>query len=177
MPGISFWIKSLGSVFVLLVGFSGGGLLASELEKELEELTRLELALTNLSTEISYSLSALPKALCNAGTKAGGNTGIFFRLMGELSGMEQRRTVEEAYFVALEQTRELRLPEHELQTLKTLVKNLGVWGSKEQIGFIDMALNQSRNYKASIQAEYLKKAKMYRSLGVLFALGIVTVLL
>ncbi|HHY12473.1 MAG TPA: hypothetical protein GX529_07570 [Firmicutes bacterium] len=177
MAGVPFWIRALGSAFILFAGTLAGKLLAAKLETELEELSRFELALLNLSTEISYSLSTLPKALSNAGNKAGGDTGTLFSLIGSLSGIEQRRTVEEAFDLALEQAQGLNVPEFELEILRVLVKNLGVWGCKEQIGFIDIALTESRNYRSSIQEEHMKKARMYRSLGVLFALGIVIVLL
>lgn len=177
MAGVSFWIRFLGSVFIICAGALGGKSLAGNLEKELDELSRFELALLNLSTEISYSLSSLPAALSKAGEKAGGDTGKLFSLIGSLSGMEQRRTVEEAFNLALETAQDLNVPDSELAILGILVKNLGIWGREEQLSFIEIALAESRNHRVSIQEEYRKKARMYRSLGVLFALGIVIVLL
>ncbi|MGI6620065.1 MAG: hypothetical protein ACOX35_01250 [Bacillota bacterium] len=177
MGGALFWTKALGSLFIICAGILGGKLMAGKLERELEELGRFELALLNLSTEISYSLSPLPKALANAGRKAGGDTGILFSLTGSLCGLEQRRTVEEAFGLALERSQGLNLPARLVEVMTVLVRNLGVWGCKEQIGFIDMALRETRDYRASVQEEYSKKARMYRSLGLLLALGIVIVLL
>jgi stage III sporulation protein AB len=177
MGGVHFWTKILGSALILCTGALGGKFMAARLERELEELSRFELALLNLSTEVSYSLSSLPKALLNAGHKAGGHTGALFSLIGSLCGLEQRRTVEEAFYLALEQAQGLDLPRCEIEIMTALVRNLGAWGCKEQVGFIHMALEESRNYRASIQEEYLKRARMYRSLGLLFALGIVIVLL
>ncbi len=177
MGRIQFWTKILGSAFIICAGTLGGRLLAGNLEKELDELGRFELALLNLSTEISYSLSSLPVALSKAGEKAGGDTGQLFSLIGRLSGMEQRRTVEEGFNLALETAHNLKVPDSELEILQVLVKNLGIWGRKEQISFIEIALAESKNHRVSIQEEYTKKARMYRSLGVLFALGIVIVLL
>ena len=177
MGGVHFWTKVLGSAFILCAGALGGKLMAGKLEKELEELSRFELALLNLSTEISYSLSSLPQALLNAGNKAGGDTGALLSLTGSLCGLEQRRTVEEAFKLALEQAQGLDLPQWEIEIMRALVRNLGIWGCKEQVSFIEIALTESRNYRASIKEEYLKKARMYRSLGLLFALGIVIVLL
>src|SRR5690606_19763429 len=172
----AFWTKALGSVFILCAGALGGNRMAAKLEKQLDELSRFELALLTLSNEISYSLSSLPKALVNAGHKVGGDTGTLFTLIGSLCGLEQRRTVEEGFRLALEQAEGLDLPGCVVEIMGSLVKNLGVWGSKEQVSFIDMALGETRNYRACVQEEYLKKARMYRSLGLLFALGIVIVL-
>ncbi len=177
MGGVHFWTKILGSALILCTGALGGKFMAARLERELEELSRFELALLNLSTEVSYSLSSLPKALLNAGHKAGGHTGALFSLIGSLCGLEQRRTVEEAFGLALERSQGLNLPARLVEVMTVLVRNLGVWGCKEQIGFIDMALRETRDYRASVQEEYSKKARMYRSLGLLLALGIVIVLM
>ncbi len=76
-----FWIKAIGSALTIGAGTLGGRALAWKLEKELDELRRLELALMNLSTEVSYSLSSLPQALSAAGKKAGGDIGRLFSLL------------------------------------------------------------------------------------------------
>ncbi len=172
-----YWIKALGSILVICAGIFSGKIVAGKFETELDELNRCEIALVSLSGEVSYSLSTLPKALSNVGSKVGGNTGALFSMIGNLSGMEQRRTVEEAFNLALEHGQHQKLPNRELEILEVLVKNLGIWGWKEQISFIDVAINELRNYRNFIHEEHVRKAKMYRSIGVLFALGLVIVLL
>ncbi len=177
MANSTFWFKAIGSALTIGAGTLGGRALAWKLEKELDELRRLELAFMNLSAEVSYSLSSLPQALSAAGKKAGGDTGRLFSLLGGLSGMEQRRTVEEAFGMALEMSEDMLLPDCEIEILESLVQNLGIWGHKEQISFIGIALAEVRNERGCLQEEYRKKARMYRSLGILAALGIVIVLL
>lgn len=76
--------------------------LAGRLEGELGELERLEVALLNLSSEISYSLQPLPGALVRAGGRAGGATGALFVRLGSLTGLSQRRTPAEALDQALD---------------------------------------------------------------------------
>ncbi|HHY17186.1 MAG TPA: hypothetical protein GX524_03850 [Firmicutes bacterium] len=177
MTHASFLIKAVGSALTIAAGTLSGWALARKLEKELDELRRFELALLNLSTEVSYLLSSLPKALSNAGKRAGGDTGHLFSLIGSLSGMEQRRTVEEAFYLALEMSGDMALPDCELRILEALVKNLGIWGHNEQISFINVALTELRNERGFMHGEHRKKARMYRSLGILTGLGVAIVLL
>ena len=157
MGGALFWTKALGSLFIICAGILGGKLMAGKLERELEELGRFELALLNLSTEISYSLSPLPKALANAGRKAGGDTGILFSLTGSLCGLEQRRTVEEAFGLALERSQGLNLSKGWL-LMTVLVRNLGVWG--QGANWLHRYGSKGNERSGPLFRRYSKKARM-----------------
>ncbi len=72
--------------------------------------------------------------------------------------MEQRRTVEDAFGLALETSEDMLLPDCVIEILESLVQNLGIWGHKEQISFIGIALAEVRNERGYLQDEYRKES-------------------
>jgi len=167
-------LKLLGSTLVIGAGGVAGFSCAGRLEAELDELERLEAALTALSSEISYSLMPLPGALSKAGERAGGTTGAIFQRIGGLSGLAQRRTPVEALVRALDDEHIGRFQEH---VLKDLVRNLGTSGHKEQVRHIEMSIDRVRSWRRRLEDDYRKKARVYRYLGLFSGVGVAIVLL
>ena len=191
--------KLMGSFMVVGAGGMAGFWLAGRLEGELGELERLEVALLNLSSEISYSLEPLPGALVRAGERAGGATGALFVRLGSLTGLSQRRTPAEALDQALDgvaagapdrlpggvrsgapgeaKEKLIPLPTFEVDLLRELAKNLGTSGHKEQVRYIEMSMDRARSRRREFAEECRKKAKLYRYLGIAAGASVAIVLL
>ncbi|QUL98937.1 MAG: stage III sporulation protein AB [Candidatus Fermentithermobacillus carboniphilus] len=174
---VTLCAKVLGSGLVLGAGALAGYTAAKATEERLKELERLEICLINLSTEISYFLSPLPKALVKAGQKSGGEAGRLFVEMGNLVGMGRRKTPDEALEEALVSIREDSIPRFGLETLRDLAKNLGGTGHREQIRYIEGSIERLKDHRRLFEEESRKKARLYRYLGLLGALSTVIVLI
>lgn len=172
-----FFAKVFGSGLIIAVGTLLGYRWANGLANELGELEKLELALVNLSAEISYALSPLPKALWRSGQKVGGGTGELLSRMGSSVGLEQRRTPAEALDEALKNFDGSGVGLFEIELLKNLARNLGTSGHKEQLRYIESCIDKLRTYRRTFEEECKRKMRLYRYLGVLSALSIVIVLI
>jgi stage III sporulation protein AB len=174
---VGVFLKAAGALFVLGTTIAAGTGVARALEEEVRELRRLEIALSALSSEVSYMLRPLPMAMIAAGKRAGGTVGELLCLMGDRSGISGRRTPEDVFLSVLEETGLEALPRFARDLLGELVKTLGTSGHKEQIRLIDMSIDRVRSFVRSVEGEYEKKARMYRHLGVLTGLAAVIVLI
>lgn len=170
------FLKLAGAMFIVGTAAAAGAGAARALEEEIKELRRLEIALEALSSEVSYMLRPLPAAMIAAGERAGGAVGELFCLMGNRSGILGRRTPEDVFLSAMEETGEA-IPRFARETLGELVKTLGTSGHKEQLRYIDMSIDRVRSFLRSAEGDYEKKARMYRHLGVLTGLAAVIVLI
>lgn len=170
-------IKLAGSLLLLGTAAAAGHGAARRLEAEVEELRRLVTALEALSSEVSYMLRPLPQAMAAAGARAGGTVGELFCLLGSRSGRSGRLTPEDALETILSEAHPGELPRLALETVGELVKTLGTSGHKEGLRHIDMSIDRVRSHLRLVEAEYGKKARMYRYLGVLTGLSVVIVLI
>jgi stage III sporulation protein AB len=170
-------LKVVGSLLVFGAATAVGVSAARELDDQVAELQRLEVACETLSAGVSYLLEPLPRAMMKAGERAGGASGDLFFRMGSLTGISGLRTPEDAFQSVLAEGVSSRIPRAGLSVVEDLVKTLGTSGHKEQVRYIDMSIDRVRSYRKSIEDEYRKKARMYRYLGVLAGLLVVVVLI
>ncbi|HHW27821.1 MAG TPA: hypothetical protein GXX23_10900 [Firmicutes bacterium] len=173
-------VKGAGALSVIAAGTLIGLGLAGRLEEDLREMERLESLLIGLGTEISYALVPLPEALRKHGNRVGGAIGKVVSRIGELSGLERRRTLAEAASMALDEAAGLGepplLPFH-AALLLDLARVLGTTGHKEQAAYIDHALASVRAHRRASEDELRKRARVYRYLGVLSSVSLVIVML
>ncbi len=173
-------IRGAGALGVVVAGSLMGFSLASRLEEDLREMERLESLLLGLSSEISYALVPLPEALQKHGARVGGTVGKVASRMGELSGLERRTTLPEAAVLALDEaadTGDGRLPTFHAALLLDLARVLGTTGHREQVAYLDQALETARSHRKSVEDEFRKRARVYRYLGVLSSVSLVIVML
>jgi len=168
--------KLLGSALVVAAGGAAGFSLAGRLEGRLQELHRLESGLTCLLSEISYSLTPLPEALARAGERAGGQIGALLCRCGMLAGLSQRRTAEEAFAQAAQESGAGIQPAA-LAVLTDLSRYLGTSGHKEQARYIEMSIDKAKRLRQDFEEDCRKRARLYRYLGVFGGAAVAVVLL
>lgn len=161
------FLKTAGSLAVLLTGWFAGDWAARDLERQLAEMNRFESALSDLASEISYSLSPLPEALSRVGERVGGQTGQLLWGLGKGMGLGRRKTPEEALAQILgDSSSSVASLPLLMEPLKDLMRSLGTSGQLEQLRHIQVVAERVRGQRRNFEGQVVRKTRVFRYLGV-----------
>lgn len=171
-------LKIVGCILIISSCAGTGFLLASELQRRLEDLKAAKSMAILLRGDIRYAQTALPEALENAARRHEGRLAPFLkRVSGELkqySGTSLKEIWRKAVKEELSHT---ALSKKDKECLVQLGDHLGYLDKDMQMNTIDWYITQVDEIMKDITAESKQKMRLYQSLGVLFGLFVIILIL
>lgn len=171
-------LKIVGCIFIISSCAGMGFLFASELKHRLEDLKSARSMAILLRGDIRYAQTALPEALENAAKRHEGRLAPFLkRVSSELkqySGTSLKDIWKQAVKEELSHT---SLSKKDKECLLQLGDQLGYLDKDMQMNTIDWYITQVDEIMKDITAESKQKMRLYQSLGVLFGLFVIILIL
>lgn len=170
------WLKTMGIVLVVS-GFGSYGLMgARSIEKRVEQIRNVRLAMGFLEKEITYLHTPLPTALYRAAQSVPGPARRLFSNCSLSLQDRQGITITEAWMQSLEMLRyNSDLTDQDLQLLQSLSSQMGMSGAEEQKKLFGLIQEQLKIQEEKARCE-LESGRKIRSYGG-FILGATVVLL
>lgn len=173
-----FVIKIIGCILIISSCTGMGCLFAGEIRRRLEDLKAAKSMAMLLRGDIRYAQTALPEALENAARRHEGRLAPFLkRVSNELkqySGTSLKEIWKRAIKEELVQT---SLTKKDKECLLQLGDQLGYLDKDMQMNTIDWYILQVEEIMKDISAGATQKIRLYQSLGVLFGLFVVILIL
>lgn len=170
------WLKTMGVVLVVS-GFGSYGLMgARSIEKRVEQIKNIRLAMGFLEKEITYLHTPLPLALNRAAQCIAGPAGLFFAECSRSLQDRQGTTIKEAWSQSLKKMRiNSDLTDQDLELLQSVSSQIGMSGVEEQKKLFGLIQEQLKiqEEKARSEADSGRKIRAYGG----FILGATIVLL
>lgn len=164
-------IKLIGGVLVLISSSMIGFLVANSYQHRPKVLRNLQVAISMLETEISYSNSPLVEALKNVGRKSDKDISEFFLKTAKNLSSREGLTAGEAWEKALREFHSNScIMESDLEILMAFGRYLGSTDRNDQIKNIRLALANLRQQEILAIEEKQKNEKLWKYLGVLSGL-------
>jgi stage III sporulation protein AB len=153
-----------------------GALIAGRFERRCRELRTLLHALSLLETEIAYGRRALPEAVRVVAEKVGPPATAFLLALlaafrhpqGSLAAMWER---------ALAALAPSALGSEEVEALGRLGQALGRSGEAEEVRHLRACQSELQHILAQVEAEAARKARLWRTAGVVSGLAVALLLL
>ena len=169
-------MKWIGAVIILLSCGFAGRIFAGALARRVNLLQQLERGFAALSTEISFSVTALPLALKQSGRQCGGEMQALFLRAGErfsdLQGipaeMIWQQTVDEV-------TKDSVLLQEDRDVLYDFGLGLGLSDKNDQLKKLELLLQKLRSREQDARTNKEKMSKVWQALG--WSVGAMLVLL
>ncbi len=172
------YFKIIGCVFIISSCTGMGFLFASEIKRRIEDLKAAKSMAILLRGDIRYAQTALPEALENAARRHEGRLAPFLkRVSGELkqySGASLKEIWKKAVKEELTHT---SLSKKDKECLVQLGDHLGYLDKDMQMNTIDWYITQVDEIMKDVTAESKQKMRLYQSLGVLFGLFVIILIL
>ncbi|HEY8348579.1 MAG TPA: stage III sporulation protein SpoIIIAB [Clostridiales bacterium] len=171
------FLKVLGSIIVLLSSSFLGYIMSRDCSKRPQQLRSLQNLLQMFENQISYSSDVLAEAFERI-SRAGGETGIFFRTTVDLLKNGSAANASEAWEKAVKKCiGRTALKREDEQILLSFGKSLGSTDLEGQIKNIRLALGQLALQVEKAEENRKKNESMYKSLGILGGLALVIILI
>jgi len=169
-------MKWVGAVIILLSCGFAGRILAATLARRVNLLQQLERGFAALSTEINFSVTALPSALKQSGRQCGGEMKELFVQAGErffdLQGIPAeiiwQQTVDEV-------TKDSALLQEDRNILYDFGLGLGLSDKSDQLKKLELLLQKLRSQEQDARTNKEKMSKVWQALG--WSMGAMLVLL
>ncbi|CFX49083.1 Stage III sporulation protein AB [Syntrophomonas zehnderi OL-4] len=170
------WIKTLGIVFII-AGFGSYGLMgARRIEKRVEQIKNIRMALGFLEKEITYLQTPLYLALKKTALLTAQPVKILFGESSRLLQDRQGITVGEAWEKALQKLKPAcDLNQDDLEILKAVANQMGSSGIKEQIKLFQLIQEELQIQEENARDQMESGRKLWSYGG--FILGTMVVLL
>lgn len=170
--------KIAGSIIVLLSCSFIGVILSRDCIKRPAQLRELQGVLQMLENQISYLCDVIAEAFEKISRVGGTQTCIFFSRTMEILKEGKTISAAEAWEQAVVQCiPRTALNREDQEILSTFGKLLGNTDVEGQIGNIRLTIGQLKLQEEKAEESRKKNENMYRSLGILGGLAVVTVLL
>jgi len=170
--------KIAGSVIVILSCSFIGVILSRDCVRRPAQLRELQGILQMFENQISYLCNVITEAFEKIAMVGGSEVCIFFTGTVEILREEKTITASQAWERAVTQCiRKTALNKEDMEILLAFGKLLGNTDVEGQIGNIRLTLEQLKLQEKKAEESRKKNESMYRSLGILGGLAVVTVLL
>ena len=175
-------IKLAGGILVMVSCSLGGIYFSRKEDFRIQDLEEMKKAFIILKSEIEYSLNTLPDALLNISYKTDRQINSFFLSLSQRLTGEKCGSFDEAWrkSIAEELSGSYRtsgsyLKEEDIKAFERLGQTLGYLDKKLQINSIDTAISYIDDKAAYLRKTGEKNKRMYRSIGVICGLLLITV--
>ena len=170
--------KITGSIIVLLSSSFIGMILSRDCIRRPAQLRELQGILQMLENQISYLCDVIVEAFEKISRAGGAQTSIFFTRTVEILKEEKTITAAEAWERAVTQCiHRTALNKEDQEILSSFGRLLGSTDIEGQIGNIRLTIGQLKLQEKKAEDSRKKNESMYRSLGILGGLAVVTLLL
>jgi len=171
-------LKICGSIIVILSCSFIGMILSRDCVRRPSQLRELQSILQMLENQISYLCNVITEAFEKIAMAGGSEACIFFTRTIEILKEEKTITASQAWERAVTQCiRKTALNMEDKEILLAFGKLLGNTDMEGQIGNIRLTLGQLKLQEEKAEENRKKNESMYRSLGILGGIAVVTVLL
>ncbi len=170
--------KFAGSIIVILSCSFIGVILSRDCVRRPAQLRELQAILQMFENQISYLCNVIMEAFEKISRVGGSETCIFFSRTIEILKEEKTISAAEAWERAVAQCiRRTALNREDQEILSAFGKLLGNTDIEGQIGNIRLTMGQLKLQEEKAEESRKKNESMYRSLGILGGIAVVTVLL
>lgn len=171
-------IKVIGCILIMSSCTGMGLLFAGEIKRRLEDLKSAKSIAILLRGDIRYAQTALPEALENAAKRHEGRLAPFLkRVSGELK-QYSGTSLRDIWRIAVnEELNKTSLTKKDKECLLQLGDQLGYLDIDMQINTIDWYITQVEDMMNDLSNDAKQKIRLYQSLGILFGLFVVILIL
>lgn len=170
--------KVIGSIIVILSCSFIGVILSRDCIRRPAQLRELQGILQMFENQISYLCDVIAEAFEKISRVGGTQTSIFFSRAVEILKENKTISAAEAWEQAVEQCiRKTALNREDREILSSFGRLLGSTDMEGQIGNIRLTIGQLKLQEEKAEESRKKNESMYRSLGILGGLAVVTLLL
>jgi len=172
------WIRLAGAVMVVAAGAAMGHAVCQRYRQRPRELQQLQRALELLTTEISYAVTPLPRALSRAGEGATSPIKELFSGASDRLVRGGSMVAGEAWTAALEALAPtMAMSLSDLGIARDLAAVFSMASAREQVRHLELLLRRLAQQEAAARVDESRYARLALQLGVLGALAITIVLL
>ena len=171
-------IKLIGCILIMASCTGMGLLFAGEIKRRLEDLKSAKSVAILLRGDIRYAQTALPEALENAAKRHEGRLGPFLNRVSQELKQYSGTSLKEIWKKAVkEELAKTSLTKNDKECLLRLGEQLGYLDKDMQMNTIDWYITQVEEMMQEISSDAKQKIRLYQSLGVLFGLFVVILIL
>ncbi len=150
-----------------------GGILSNQYKNRVEELQEMKKSFLGLETKMKYTYEILPEIFIEISKGLRNNISKIFE---NASLYMQEKNAKEAWIKAIE-TSSTCMTKEDLEILKGFGKLLGKTDIEGQVGQIELTNQFLEVQIEKAQKERVKNEKLYKTLGTVFGLAIVILLI
>lgn len=171
-------IKMINSIIIVFCSTILGIYTANKYVSRVRELRALQMAFTQLETEMMYYCTFFPEALKNISRNLPEQLKSFFDIIVKNLIAEPGCMIQNAWKNALDNSKQkLHLSEDDYDILYAFGNHIATSDKESQHRYFELIQIQLKQQEKKAQQECDKYSKMYRNLGILVGLAIVIVLL
>lgn len=168
----------LGATLILLSSSLMGFYYSKSYTRRTNDLCTFKKALILLKGEINYSLSPLPEALEDVGSRFNNEIGEFYKSVSDELKLNSGETLTQVWKKKAEEIlKKTYLNSVDIKNIIIFSENIGYLDKETQNNHINLLIEQiNEEIKTSTQNDH-KYNKLYRSLGVLAGIFIIVILI
>lgn len=173
-----FALKVVGCILIIGSCTGMGCLFGSEIKRRMEDLKAAKSVAILLRGDIRYAQTALPEALENAAKRHEGRMAPFLkRVSGELKQYSGTSLKEIWVRAVNEELKNTSFTKKDRECLMQLGEQLGYLDKNMQMNTIDLYITQVEELMKDISSDAKQKIHLYQSLGVLFGIFVIILIL
>ncbi|CAM3588912.1 stage III sporulation protein SpoIIIAB [Marinicrinis lubricantis] len=171
-------LQIIGSLFILVASTAAGFYQASLIANRPKHIRQLIQSLQRLETEIFYALTPLPEAVHRVGMQCSSPLHSIYMHIADLLREKGGRTAQQCWNQGIEQGwGNTAMRKNEKEIMLRLGHTLGISDREDQMKHIKLAVGQLSAEEDTARENQLRYEKMWKSLGVLFGVLVVILLL
>lgn len=173
-----FWIKILASIMIFIPSTIIGIMLSRKYSNRVENITSLINCILILDTEIIHLSNPVNLAFKNVYERSKNKVSIIFLKTIETLNNNRDSNLYSAFKNTLEVERlKYNFTKQDKEILLSLAKVIGVTDREEQKKYFDTTIEQLKIQRKQAIEEANKNEKLYKKLGIIFALLIILILI
>ncbi|NBI06654.1 stage III sporulation protein AB [Senegalia massiliensis] len=173
-----FWIKILASIMIFIPSTIIGIMLSRKYSNRVENITSLINCILILDTEIIHLSNPVNLAFKNVYERSKSKVSIIFLKTIETLNNNRDSNLYSAFKNTLEVERlKYNFTKQDKEILLSLAKVIGVTDREEQKKYFDTTIEQLKIQRKQAIEEANKNEKLYKKLGIIFALLIILILI
>lgn len=150
-----------------------GRVISSQYKNRVEELKEMKKSFLALETKMKYTYETLPEIFIEIGKGLKPNIGEIFK---NASIQMQEKTAKEAWKEAIDKSK-TSMKKEDLEVLKGFGKLLGKTDMEGQVSQIELTNGFLETQIEKAEKELVKNEKLYKTLGTVFGLALVILLI
>lgn len=170
-------VKILGIIMIGMSAAMIGCQMSYNMKKRIDMLYTIRFILEEISNEACYGREILPEIIKTASDKVYGKEKEWLCLLYDRIEVSGECDFTRAWTESLEVLKQTSLKDEDLEIIRDFGTRIINLNEDRLLGLIDNYVLSLNEHMDSLKAEYGVKAKLYRSLGILFGLFIIIIVI